>query len=62
MTPEPLCVDFDDSLLFAADRMVNANVRHLLVVADGRPVAMVSIRDIVPALIDVARSVEGELK
>jgi CBS domain-containing protein len=56
LTPEPICVDIDDSPLFAADCMVNANVRHLPILDGGKPIGVVSMRDIVAALSDVARS------
>lgn len=56
MTPEPLCADIDDSLLFAADCMVNSNVRHLPILEGGEPISVISMRDIVAALTDVARS------
>lgn len=55
MTAEPLCVDQDDSVLFAANRMINANVRHLPILASGEVIGMVSIRDVLRVLTELAR-------
>jgi CBS domain-containing protein len=55
MSDEPLCVDQDDSVLFAANRMINANVRHLPLLASGDVIGMVSMRDLLRALAELAR-------
>jgi CBS domain-containing protein len=55
MTDEPLCIDQDDSVLFAANCMINANVRHLPILASGEVIGMVSIRDVLRALAELAR-------
>jgi CBS domain-containing protein len=55
MTDQPLCIDQDDSVLFAANRMIDAGVRHLPILASGELIGMVSIRDVLRALTDAAR-------
>jgi CBS domain-containing protein len=46
MTEEIVTVDAGDRVLDAARRMVEKDVRHLVVVDDGRVVGMVSMRDL----------------
>jgi CBS domain-containing protein len=46
MTPDPVTVPEDMSAEEAAQTMLDRGFRHLPVVADGRAVGIVSIRDI----------------
>ena len=46
MSEEIVTVDAGDRVLDAARRMVEKDVRHLVVVDDGRVVGMVSMRDL----------------
>jgi CBS domain-containing protein len=55
MTDQPLCVDQDDSVLFAANRMIDAGVRHLPILASGEVIGMVSIRDVLNPLTEAVR-------
>jgi CBS domain-containing protein len=45
MTPNPETVSASDSLAFALHKMDVGGYRHMPVVEDGRPVAVVSVRD-----------------
>jgi CBS domain-containing protein len=45
MTPDPEAVSVSDSLAFALHKMDGGGYRHVPVVKDGRPVGVVSIRD-----------------
>jgi CBS domain-containing protein len=47
MTPEVITADVDEDYQAAMSRMDEANIRHLLVVDDGVPMSMVSIRDLI---------------
>ncbi|MBF9032310.1 CBS domain-containing protein [Rhodobacterales bacterium HKCCE3408] len=46
MTPDPQTISLTDSLADALSRMKRGGFRHLPVMQDGRPVAMISFRDI----------------
>lgn len=46
MTPKPQTVAPDDKLAFALHKMDVGGYRHLPVVRDGRPVAILSVRDV----------------
>jgi CBS domain-containing protein len=46
MTEEIVTVDADETVLDAARRMTERDVRHLMVVDDGKVVGMVSMRDL----------------
>jgi CBS domain-containing protein len=52
MTPNPDSLDPDLQVEDAADWMMGAGYRHLPVVAEGRLVGMVSIKDVLWALTD----------
>jgi CBS domain-containing protein len=45
MTPQPETVTVDDKLAFALNRMDDGGYRHLPVLRDGRPVGVLSVRD-----------------
>jgi CBS domain-containing protein len=50
MSEEPMCADIADSVRFTAERLAQAGVLHMPVLQDGRPVGMVSGRDLLMAL------------
>jgi CBS domain-containing protein len=50
MSEEPMCADVGDSVRFTAERLVRAGVLHVPVLQNGRPVGMVSGRDLLLAL------------
>src|SRR5205085_8925731 len=45
MTPKPEAVTASDTLAFALHKMDVGEYRHMPVVEDGRPVGMISVRD-----------------
>lgn len=47
MTPEVITAGVDEDYQTALSRMDKANIRHLLVVDNGVPLSMVSIRDLI---------------
>src|SRR5262245_22553558 len=47
MTPDIITADADDDYQVAMRRMDQANIRHLLVVGEGRLLSMISIRDLI---------------
>lgn len=47
MTPDPETVRPDDTLAFALHKMDVGGYRHLPVVEDGRPVGIISVRDVI---------------
>jgi CBS domain-containing protein len=47
MTPNPETVEKDDSIAFAIHKMDIGGYRHLPVIRDGRPVGILSVRDVV---------------
>ena len=53
MTSEPECVPIDSAIAWVLNKMAVGGFRHIPVVdADGRPVFLVSVRDIVEFLVD----------
>jgi CBS domain-containing protein len=50
MSEEPMCADVADSVGFTAARLVQAGVLHIPVLQEGRPIGMVSGRDLLMAL------------
>jgi CBS domain-containing protein len=50
MSEGPLCADPDDTVRFVVQQMMQANIQHVPVVGSGRPVGMLSIRDLFRAL------------
>jgi CBS domain-containing protein len=53
MTPTPDVLTMDDPIAFALNRMAIGSYRHVpLVDADGRPIGIVSVRDIVRFIVD----------
>jgi CBS domain-containing protein len=55
MTEDPVCIDQDDSVLFAANRMIEAKVRHLPIMENGEVIGVVSMRDLLRAMAEEAR-------
>jgi CBS domain-containing protein len=47
MTPKPQVVTVDDKLAFALQQMDVGGYRHLPVVRDGKPVGILSVRDLI---------------
>lgn len=47
MTPSPITVGPDDDAEEVINQMLEAGVRHMPVTVDGKPVGMVSLRDLV---------------
>ena len=47
MTSDLIVADADEDYQSAMRKMDQANIRHLLVVSEGRPVSMLSIRDLI---------------
>ena len=56
MAERPLVVDPDERIIDVAARMVDGGVRHLPVVEDGRPIGVVSLRDVVGVLTEAWRA------
>lgn len=56
MTPEPVTVRADDSLARALHKMDLGGYRHLPVVHDGKPVGVVSVRDLMRHITRLCRS------
>jgi len=52
MTRDPETIGPDDSTAHAASVMIHGGFRHLPVIDEGRPVGIVSIRDLVRVTID----------
>jgi CBS domain-containing protein len=46
MTPRPETIVATDSLAFALHKMDSGGYRHLPVLENGRPVAVISVRDV----------------
>jgi len=55
MTAEPVHVDGDDSILDAAQLMLDEGVRHLPVMSNGHVLGVVSVRDVLRVLTDAWR-------
>jgi CBS domain-containing protein len=57
MTRHPETVTADDPLAFALGKMAGGGYRHLPVVAGGKPVGVVSVRDILRHIVRICRDV-----
>lgn len=55
MTPNPECVRPADPLAFAVRQMDAGNYRHLPVVDDGRPVGVISARDVLRHVLELCQ-------
>jgi len=53
MTPNPETVTSGDTLAFALGKMDAGGYRHLPVVAGGKPVGVISVRDVLRHVTDV---------
>lgn len=58
MTENPYCADPGDPLEFALERMVQYGIGHMPVVEEGRPVGIVSTRDVLRAVAEQNRWAE----
>ena len=47
MTPNPESVGADDSLAYALHKMDVGGYRHLPVIENGKPVGIISVRDVI---------------
>jgi CBS domain-containing protein len=52
MSEDPMCADVADTARTTAERLAQAGVLHVPVLEEGRPVGMVSARDLLMALTD----------
>ncbi|MER5673646.1 CBS domain-containing protein [Pseudonocardia alni] len=52
MTTEIVSVDVSAAVTTAAEMMLEAGIRHLLATRDGRPAGIVSIRDVLAAVLE----------
>ena len=52
MTEQPLGIDGDDTIVEAAERMLDEGVRHLPVITDGQLAGIVSVRDVLRVFSD----------
>ena len=53
MTPKPETLEPDDSIAFALNKMSVGGYRHIPIVDAGKPVGVLSVRDIVDFLVDL---------
>lgn len=60
MSPGPFCAGPDDSLAQTVERMVQYGVQHMPVVVRGRPVGMLSARDLMPDFVAFASTNSAE--
>jgi CBS domain-containing protein len=56
MTPKPQTVKADDTLAYALQQMDVGGYRHLPVVRDGKPIGVLSVRDIIRHLTRLCKS------
>ena len=59
MTDDLATLDADRPIADAADAMMAAQIRHLVVTDDGELVGLVSIRDVVSVVLEELRSTDG---
>lgn len=54
MTREPECLDLDDGIGFALNRMIEGGFRHVPILdGEGRPVAVLSLREVVAFIVSL---------
>lgn len=46
MTPDPVALSEDDTLAYAVNRMAVGGYRHIPILRNGKPVGMISVRDV----------------
>jgi CBS domain-containing protein len=56
MTPKPEAVGINDTLNFALHKMDGGGYRHLPVVSDGRPLGVVSVRDMLRHIVRLCKT------
>ncbi|RME01362.1 MAG: CBS domain-containing protein [Deltaproteobacteria bacterium] len=54
MTPDPAVLDADDVLAFAVHKMCVGGFRHIPIVSEGKPIGILSIREVLHHLCEVA--------
>lgn len=52
MTPDPECLQVDDSIALGLNRMTVKNYRHIPIIRDGKPVACARVRDVLQFIAD----------
>jgi CBS domain-containing protein len=62
MTPFPYSVDMEDTVAAASEMMAEHGIRHLPVTDRGRPVGVVSARDVRRALSEGPRDSKGRVR
>ena len=55
MTPDPETASESDPLAFALHKMDGGGYRHLPVLRDGKPVGMISVRDLLKHITSLCR-------
>jgi CBS domain-containing protein len=56
MTPNPVTIDHADTLNFALHKMDGGGYRHLPVLKDGKPLGVVSVRDMLRHIVKLCKS------
>lgn len=46
MTPDPVCLEEDDSIALAINMMASGDFRHLPILKNGEPVAVIDVNDV----------------
>jgi CBS domain-containing protein len=46
MTPDPICLEEDDSIALAINMMGSGDFRHLPILKDGEPVTVIGVNDV----------------
>jgi CBS domain-containing protein len=46
MTPDPVSLSEDDTLAYAVNKMSVGGYRHIPITRDGKPVGIISVRDL----------------
>ncbi|EOR93177.1 Inosine-5'-monophosphate dehydrogenase [Arcticibacter svalbardensis MN12-7] len=62
MTADPLTISLNDGLEYCMNLMTDKHIRHLPVINDGKVVAMISIGDLVKAIIDSQKDTIKQLE
>ncbi|WP_069659324.1 CBS domain-containing protein [Arcticibacter eurypsychrophilus] len=62
MTANPLTISLNDGLEYCMNLMTDKHIRHLPVINDGKVVAMISIGDLVKAIIDSQKDTIKQLE
>lgn len=46
MTPDPMCLEDDDSIALAINMMASGDFRHVPILRDGQPVTIIGVNDV----------------